>query len=200
MSPPPMRPKTRADWLHWLDHDTTFALERLTDQGSLVPQFIVHSNDGEITPVVIPFHDAETKALMKRFMRLLCIAKEAIGVTFIHEAWMTTMPANPGESTEELERRAQQQVPPSMSDTKAEVVLLILLYYDENGRRRSVSKIGEIIRDESGAATGTKPMSVVEDDANAGSMVDILLPERPSQALADRAKAALATLEPIFKQ
>jgi hypothetical protein len=43
---PPSRPKNRADWVKWVQHNIDFALERLKAEGELTPMFVLHKANG----------------------------------------------------------------------------------------------------------------------------------------------------------
>ncbi len=187
----PSHPKSKADWQRWLDDDVKFAVDILVEQGSIAPQFIVHARDGAVFPIVSSLFSQNDKKLMYDFIKLFCLAKDAIAVSSMGEAWMTMMPARPAENLDQAYQRAKKQLPPSLSETRTEQVFVTLVYYDNEGTRQVMSALSEIVRGPDGSPTGTSEIRRTQGDT-VGRMIEILPEDRPSWAAVARAKAALA--------
>ncbi len=187
----PIGHRTKADWQRWLDDDVKFATKILIEHGSIAPQFIVHTRDGAIFPIVSPLFSQNDKKLMYDFLKCFCIAKDAIAVSAMGEAWMTVMPSRPAESLDQAYQRAEKELSPSKSEVRTEQVFVTLVYYDNDDSRQVMSALVEIVRGPDGSPTGTGAIRRTQGDA-VGRMIEILPEDRSSWAAVTRAKAALA--------
>ncbi len=147
--------------------------------------------DGEVFPVVSPLFSQNDKKLMYNFIKLFCVAKDAIAVSAMGEAWMTVMPARPAESLDQAHQRAKKELPPAQSEARTEQVFVTLVYYDHDDARQVMSTLAEIVRGPDGSPTGTGEIRKTQGDT-VGRMIEILPEDRPSWTDVAQAKATLS--------
>jgi hypothetical protein len=175
---------TGRDWRKRAEADFEFARKVLLEVGKVSPMYIVHGAER-----VVPVYCGQfPKADQRKIMRLICIAERAEAIAMIGEAW--TARAKRGE--EHLP--ASHIVPPSEREDRIEVVM-VSMTWREDGERRTVMRVGEIVRDAAGKAVELKaePVSGAADEF-AGPATEIL-PERMPDAFA--VKAAREMLEAV---
>jgi hypothetical protein len=167
------------DWSRQLRFDIEWAKRCLLETGRVSPMFVIRSRDMmRVVSAVFPDDDAKRRVLL--LVRAMCIAFDALGLTFIAEAWARSAAPTPGESKEQLHERLTA-MRPSEAEDRIEVVAVQTMYRDaETGERRTMGETREIIRDGHGKPIGLKPQAFPNTAVIEGRMVDLFPPEPPS--------------------
>lgn len=158
----PDLPRLPKQWRIWLDNDLTFATERLTETGSCPTMFVIHRKDGSLLIVGTPFTSPEQKHDVRNFLRLACIAYDAVAVTFISEAWVRMLNQRSGEGDAAFRTRADA-IAPSQAEDRREVVSVMLTYRDEGECCQTVGAMREIVRDAAGKPSGVVALAGCDD-------------------------------------
>jgi hypothetical protein len=186
------RPKSaRGDWAKQLRWDMQFAERTLVKQGSINAMYVVHTKNA-IHAIATPWRDDDEKAGYLDMVRVYAIAKEAIAVAYIGEAWVRHVVQASSESQAEFNARVDA-VRPRDAEDRREVVSIHIAYYDDAGERQIISDTKEIDRRGDGKPVGLKPYR--DDyqgwDIVAGAVVEVLPDQAPSMAERIAAQAIL---------
>jgi hypothetical protein len=194
--PKQARTKGLPDWIKQVQWDLELAKRILLDHGGMHPMFMIHFA-GKIT-VVTSNVSHEHREQLYAYLTTLCVAKNAVALSFVAEAWVRTVPDIPGETKEENIERALAVMPRDAED-RIEVLLSQITYRDEGGDNHSIMRSAEIERGADGKVSGFKPDALPQDDdAKDEGMVFRILPSfiaTPElQAKAQEALPKLAAL------
>lgn len=167
-------PRTPDDWAAWLHRDMEFAKTCLLDEGSVTPMFIMHQRNGDLRVIPAWTTSPGQKQALYMFLKLNCIAYDAIGFSFICEAWMRSI----GKA--DMQDHVYTGPKPSEAPDRIEVATVTLVYRDLNGQRKFMTASGKILRDAAGKPIGLDVLEPTYNDIT-GDVPDIL-PEQPSTA------------------
>jgi hypothetical protein len=149
----PRNPSTEADWRAWLRRDVYFAEQRLIEFGEVRPMFVIHSADGKIVIILSSWNSEEARRKVLAQIGLLCIAHDAIAMSYLAESWLRMVGRRHGESDAEQRERAFS-VKPSQAHDRMEVVVAMLTFIDPAGERKTMGAMRGIERDAAGKAIG----------------------------------------------
>lgn len=152
-----------------------YARRTLVREGVVNPLFVMYSRTGERIAFPAELSDDDNKAKTYGTVRALCTAEQASGLAFISEAWV----AHEGE-----------EVAPSESPTGVERLIAWVMFYDEADERVTIGMEADLVRDESGVATGITKISKAFEDSH-GPLIDVLPAERVSENRAAMMRSAL---------
>ena len=169
------------DWDVQLQRDMDYAAKQLMDTGSFSPMFAIHTYDEKVVLVATPFGSEQEREMTHMVIKLMCVAHDASGFSFMGEAWVRWMDRQEGESVTAMNKRAYE-VRPSQATDRKEVVTVTLVYRDETNQRKVRGRMSEIIRDADGKITGLTPMEMPDGVDSRGAVPDILPRRRPSPA------------------
>lgn len=191
------RPDGAIDWVKQNTWNVEFAKRELLERGEITPMFVLHTPSG-LLPIVTDMGD---KQRIRAMVQLMCVAHDAMGLTFIGEAWMKYADENdaprPGETLAELEQRI---VPPSELERRIEVITVVTQFYTETGDRRVITSLREILRGADGKPTGLNAEVPVPHGADfQGPAAEILPERRATPAMQQAAKQLLDAIgvEPL---
>jgi hypothetical protein len=169
-------PKTRQGWRAWAHADRELGRSQLLQHGAIPSaMFRLHTRKGQLLAYTVQFVAPQQKALAYRFLRLACIAHEAVAVSFLAEAWMVD-----GDSA----------VAPSESERRREI-LSVLLSYRDHANILGYSCMDELLRDAEGKICGFDTLTDEPTNTSQGELANLLEAVMPTP---DRAEFALATL------
>jgi hypothetical protein len=170
-------------WRDNLAHDIAWAQSILMGEGEMRPMFVLHNRDGSVTPFLTAFQTEGEKRAIFQFFRILIVASEAIGFSFLAEGWMKSHAKLPGETEEESMARAMAGPSPMQSETRKEVLTVMMTYRDEGGERQTLSSIRELDRDWDGKIKGFKEDAVYAAAVMEGAVRDIMDEDPPTPDL-----------------
>lgn len=172
-------PRSRAVWMTRLNAEMNSAIRKLRDTGSVKTTFVLYRQDDVWLDFYLPLTRDEQKYAVYDFLKLMCIAADAVGFMLTGEAWLVNR-----NDTDDW------PVPAEAPDRK-EVITITLVYYDDNNRH-VLSATRAILRNNEGAVIDTAPIYSPDDPSIGGSVSDIL----PEQRATDEQRvAALRLLE-----
>ena len=189
-----MKPKQArgpARWTKQLRFDIEFAKRMVLEQGSCATILVVYPR-GRASLVIRPSADLG-KDTSARFLRILCTAIDAEAFAWISEAWMRRISQRFGETRDDVVARAYA-VPPSEAEDRFEVVMAELIYRDDDGQRRCMADVREILRDATGKPVGFRDGVLDPLARSEGRWVEVLTAEPPTAEERARAAAAIEEL------
>jgi len=181
------------DWPGQARRDYAFAKACVLERGQCAPFFAVH---GAKRSVIVPafWRNDTDKDDTARVVRLICVAEDADGLSFITEAWIRRMVRAHNESEAEFQARSNA-IAPSKAEDRIEVVMANLTYREDD-ERKWIVLCGEIIRDNAGKPIRIADLTLDDETGNPGGrMFDILPEERPDPEARALARALIDAAE-----
>jgi hypothetical protein len=167
-------------WTQQLGFDLEWAKGRLLEEGSVVTIFNVFAANTVHTVPCLWRSDRERDEGLA-LIKALAIVHGAEALSFLSEAWVRHQHPYVGESDEGYAKRLTA-INPSQSEDRREVLICSVVYNDDDGHKRKVERMCEIIRDDDG-----KPIDLVAFGEGASVLsadgdLDGLLPPRGYEA------------------
>lgn len=136
--------------------DLEYAKRVLMERGEVMPMFVVHGDDTVV--MLTPWHDDREKDHYRNLVRLMGVAEDASGITFIGEVWMRSVSRRDGETEQEFDKRSKM-LPPSQAEDRIEAILIYTQHRDRDGSRINRSRLLEILRGANGKPSGTRDLA-----------------------------------------
>jgi hypothetical protein len=171
--------------------DIEFAEETLLKLGAVKPIFAIHNATGTLV-IGTGWANDEDKERIAAFLRILCIAEDAIAVSFMAEAWMRATDRRPEESEDDAIARARRSVSPR------EVIVAEVIWRDLDGVLHLLSEEREIERDADGRPSGATPLPKFDAARSESRWADLLPPRSPTEAEKRAARVVLAELKKVM--
>jgi hypothetical protein len=185
-------------WAKLLAHDKEFVSRTIVAKGELMPMFVAHHRDGTISMFLTPFRDAEHKRMIHEFLKIMVVGADCAGFSLMHEAWVRSVKAKPGQSAQDLMREVERDGPmPSKASDREEVVTVSLVYRDDADERKALTAVGDIVRGADGNVTSVK-WSKDAADLIDGAVVNIMPPDPAGQQHRDIAAWMLVNKGPAI--
>lgn len=164
--------------LAWV-RDCAFASETVLSEGSIVPRFVVHPREGVPFSVRAIWRDDEEKHATLHIVGCLAVASDAVGVSWIGEAWIVIDPAP-------SEMRASQ------STRRVECVIVSMEGRNHRADKFNFMQALEIKRDNKSVVIGTEMIDLPTGIGFSGAFSDLVPTVRPTESEMLAASAFLA--------
>jgi hypothetical protein len=176
------------DWKAVLAVHADYARKKLLHVGELAPLAVVHSSDGNVVWMPLPFSDADDRQIAWLTVRMASLAYDAIAIAVIVEAWTRKVERRIGESDAETVARISE------AEDRIEVIS-IQLCYREAERIRWLVTMDEIVRDGDGRPIAFNAVEHEDEPREVGGAIGALLHD--FHPTAEQQRAARGLLEMI---